>query len=848
MFCMLAIWAHSQSTKQSELQSSFAGGYGQAEVGGRFVGAEFHRSRPLPSRISFYYPVANSIDLSTDYWKRFESLPMAIGVQFDNGPRRLIGREAWTYTVSPHEAIFHSNDEHAEYTITYRFCLNEPAMVWSVCVKNIQQMSQKITLYTHVKPVLRTCQTYARKDSARVALNQESHAVQVNFDDADADSASVFVQNVGAIPSGSGTDAAELAASDSGTSNWISGTSVLSGSADKKVMAAVDKKIIPAAAFQYEINLGPGDSLAAVQVIGSCRRSEASAMAHRLRSSWHAEVNAYDSLITTRSLSEARFTTHDAVLDASAAWAKAILAANAHYINGAIVPMPCPAEYNFFFTHDVLMTDLGAVNFDLPRVRTDLNYVASLAKDTIIPHAYYWRDDGFKTEYCTPDNWNHFWFIIVNGTYLRHSHDRATARALYPLVTKSLQQILTQLQSDHLMYAFRPDWWDIGHIYGPRAYMTALAIRSLREYLFISSFLHMPTHALTGYERLADSMQVALTDRLWDEKMNYLINYNDGKKDGHYYMGSLLAVAYDLLDAGHGQRLVRTATERLLDKKIGVRAAMPPDFHTKESIDFYKFAGEEAGKPFVYINGGVWPHNNAWYAMALNATGEHDAALTFVKATMTVNGIEHSPNGQPAMYEYRMADPASAEYGSVDKPMFLWAGGFYLKTLYTLFGVRENEWNISLETSLPSGYDSVTYTLTDGMPRKFALSGSGKYLASLTQGRDRLPSLVLPVDRAARPEMCSLRRGKPDGAYLKSMGAILNNVRRNGKNELSCTLESFSGHKIVAVVISPSPAKRVAINGVTINTFASARNPDGVVETRIRFTGTDKPQTLTVRF
>src|SRR5437870_13328446 len=61
--------------KESGRSYFFDRHYGQVEVGGRYVGAEFHRSRPLPSRISFYYPVANSIDLSTDYLRRDESLP-----------------------------------------------------------------------------------------------------------------------------------------------------------------------------------------------------------------------------------------------------------------------------------------------------------------------------------------------------------------------------------------------------------------------------------------------------------------------------------------------------------------------------------------------------------------------------------------------------------------------------------------------------------------------------------------------------------------------------------------------------------------------------------------------------
>ena len=68
-----------------------AGGYLQSEnqplalveVGGPFAGAEFHHSRPVPTRISFYSPVANSVDLSTDYWQRWESIPVRVFVTVD---------------------------------------------------------------------------------------------------------------------------------------------------------------------------------------------------------------------------------------------------------------------------------------------------------------------------------------------------------------------------------------------------------------------------------------------------------------------------------------------------------------------------------------------------------------------------------------------------------------------------------------------------------------------------------------------------------------------------------------------------------------------------------------------
>ncbi|HEV8538974.1 MAG TPA: hypothetical protein VGR15_08665, partial [Bacteroidota bacterium] len=565
--------------------------YGQVEVGGRYVGAEFHRSRPLPSRLSFYYPVANSIDLSTDYWRRDESLPVAIGIAINGGKRKWIGREGWSYTVSPHRVRFENRDSLLQTSICYEFCLNEPAMVMTIAFMNISNKPLELVAYAHVRPALRTCQTYARKDSAQTLFDNNLQMVAAKFSDSDADRVAVFVVNGGEKPVSWTSDGGELAVTDSGTSNWTGSTHPLS----RRLLTGNGG--IPLAAFEFRKRIDAGDSLVVIQIVGSCREAELIEVANRLSASSKSEVMAYDELVRLKSEQSTIFRTGDQVLDASAVWAKGILAANAHYLDGKIVPMPCPAEYNFFFTHDLLMTDLAVVNFDLERVKSDLLYVASHSRDSVIPHAYYWRDDGFKTEYCTPDNWNHFWFVMLTASYLRHSHDDSTVRELLPLVTKSLEEVRRQVKSDHLAYAYRPDWWDIGHIEGPRAYTTTLAIRTLREFLFIGSFLGLQAGKLREYESLADSMQNALELRLWDDRMKYLTNYNEGKKDEHYYMGSLLAPAFGLLELARAKGLVETASKVLLDAKIGIRNAMPPDFHTREAINFYKFAGDEAGKP-----------------------------------------------------------------------------------------------------------------------------------------------------------------------------------------------------------------------------------------------------------
>lgn len=854
--CVITASIVGQTNSPDPLSYFFDGKHGQVEVGGRFVGAEFHRSRPLPSRISFYYPVANSIDVSTDYWKREESQPMVVGIQIDGGEKRWLGKEPWVYTLSPHKVKFEREEAGVKYAMSYEFCLNEPAMVFSLKIKNASAKPATISAYTHLRLVLRTCQTFARKDSAltefptgrsttrlvEVIDDASNNALLAYFDDLDTQQATCFVQNVGAVPAQWTTSSDELAVSDSGSSTWISSPAKLQG----KTFSS-GRKGIPVAAFVYERTLQPNDSLEIIQIIGSSRRAEVKNKLVHLADSWRSEIAAYDDFVRRKAQKEATFTTGDAWLDRSAAWSHAILATNAHYIDGHIVPMPCPAEYNFFFTHDVLMTNLAAVNFDLSRVKKDLLYVASHAKDGIIPHAYYWRDDGFKTEYCTPDNWNHLWFVLLSASYLRHSMDDSTTTVLYPLVKKSLEEILKQKKEDNLMYAFRPDWWDIGHVEGPRSYITILTIRALRDYVFMSATLKKNSN-LDEYERLADEMQNALQDKLWDAKAKYLMNWNGEQKDTHYYMGSLLAPAFSVLPDDKARDLVATATKELVAPEIGVRAAMPADFHTKESIAFFKFAGDEAGQPYYYANGGVWPHNNAWYVLALKSVGRVDDAVQFVKTTMTLDGVARSPMGIPAMYEYRYSDPSSKEFGKIDKPSFLWAGGFYLYTLYQVFGVKENEWNVSLAGPLPSSSESASYSLAVGKLKNVSVSGKGKHLQSCMIDGKAVPSLVLSLENQEASKI-DMKFGKPATPYLESVNATLHSAGSDSKaKSLTLVVSSFTGHKTIATLVGPTASKKVLIDAVVHSDVKTQPEVDGVKSFQIVLVGSGKRQTIKVLF
>jgi hypothetical protein len=160
---------------------------------------------------------------------------------------------------------------------------------------------------------------------------------------------------------------------------------------------------------------------------------------------------------------------------------------------------------------------------------------------------------------------------LLSASYLRHSSDIPMLEKLYPYIETSLNQVLQNKKEDGLVWAYRPDWWDIGRSYGPRSYMTILTIRALREFIYVSTVLNKNLNELSGHEKLALDMQKQLTERLWDDDLKYLINYfEDGSKDSHLYIGSLLAAHFDLLDQGKKTALLETAKRNLLDENRDV--------------------------------------------------------------------------------------------------------------------------------------------------------------------------------------------------------------------------------------------------------------------------------------
>jgi hypothetical protein len=322
-------------------------------------------------------------------------------------------------------------------------------------------------------------------------------------------------------------------------------------------------------------------------------------------------------------------------------------------------------------------------------------------------------------------------------------------------------------------------------------------------------------------------MKKALNEKLWDDKLGYLINhYKGGKIDTHYYMGSLIAPHLNLLNHERTDALVNSALYHLFDPKLGVYNMYPMDLENLK--DFLELKACEAGKPFYYANGGIWVNSNAWFALSLIADYKKDESFNFIKKTMTVDGIINSPNGQPAMYEYRISDYNNPNvYGKIDKPQFLWAAGWYIYSLYHLFGINENPWNITFAPYLIPDRKSCLFTMNAfGKLLNVNTTGRGKYIHSILYDGRKIPSAVI-LDNSKFNEV-EIVLGTPLTPYISNTNSLLEKCNYDfQKKALNLSLKAFTGHQNITQIISPFQPKAVYVDNEKLSQNLNIKNEDG---------------------
>lgn len=730
------------------------------EIGGREAGLEFHRGRALPSRISWYSPVANSIDIAQDYWTRDTSLVLTVHLDGET-----LGLDTKSVTWLPSRADFalpgggrisYSTSD----TLPVVVLKLTPAPDWAGKTVTVSTIAQ-----------LRSSHSYKTFNPEVVSSEAGGAWSEFPFDDTGFSRLSLVYAGHGEPGVG------EARAATLGGLTWLEASAVVQGEQPLVFLLTVSKL-----SDSLRTNWLPRDEALADAALYERRVQEA--MARKTVEGWPGDFLAH-----------------------GLRWSQAVMLANRHSLGGLVLPMPCPAQYNFFFTHDMLVTHLGTVRFDAGTVRHDLRALLEISQGSpVLPHAWYWKDDHYEVEWSGPDNWNHLWFLLLSGAYRRHTADRETLLQLAPMIDASLHTVAGHINGDTLMVAASPDWWDIGDAEGARPYLTALAARALEE--GVETLRWVGSGAGDSRELLetASGLRRNIT-KLWNDSTGYLHDWIGDERDPHYYTGALVAVWTGALDRQRSAQLVATAETVLLDPEIGVRNAMPPDFHTLNKK--YGFLEGEVGEPGLYANAGIWPQGNAWLALAQARLRRLDDALETITRYMTPLGVQASPGGQPSFYEYRMSDQSSDRYGRVDKPTFLWSGGWLVSAAYRIAGLLDSPWNLSLDPNLPSGVDTLRLHVVrpDGITTVERV-GRGKTFRRLIADGTEVHSAVL----LGSPSMLVAEAGAPESPCLASASAEVLAVEFN-RGRLEIALAGLPGRVIELAVDAPIPPSEVTVEG-----------------------------------
>jgi hypothetical protein len=166
----------------------------------------------------------------------------------------------------------------------------------------------------------------------------------------------------------------------------------------------------------------------------------------------------------------------------------------------------------------------------------------------------------------------------------------------------------------------------------------------------------------------------------------------------------------------------------------------------------------------------------------------------------------------------------------VDKPTFLWAGGWFIHVLYQLAGVRATPWTLSFDPDLPVGFEIIEFDLAaHGSTVRVSWSGAGMTFRRIRVDGLDVPSAVLmaPAGRI------HLERGMPEAPYVAAASGMVEGVRREG-NGLVVEMRTVPGQVVTLEVVGPEALRSVRAGGRTLPLDAATVAPlDDAVSTRV---------------
>jgi len=205
------------------------------------------------------------------------------------------------------------------------------------------------------------------------------------------------------------------------------------------------------------------------------------------------------------------------------------------------------------------------------------------------------------------------WFIIGEHVYKERYKDSSLFNKHKKAISKALTWLSYQDMSEDGMLEQLPttDWQDaFPHKYGHIINTQALYYRVL---------------ILNGEKEKAKKLKAVVNEKkgwkLWNKEF-YIAwrwkNHNQYKEIGSWFdsLGNILAIIFDLADKEKAEKILSHIKKQKIDMPYPVKAIYPPiKKGSKDWQDYFKDC--DAGKPYHYLNGGIWPYIGGFYVLAL---------------------------------------------------------------------------------------------------------------------------------------------------------------------------------------------------------------------------------------
>ncbi len=214
------------------------------------------------------------------------------------------------------------------------------------------------------------------------------------------------------------------------------------------------------------------------------------------------------------------------------------------------------------------------------------------------------------------------WFVIGHYVYKKRYRDASLFRKWKKEIDKTIVWLSYQDMGEDLMLEQLPttDWQDaFPHKYGRTINTQALYYKVLR---------------LIGKRRIARRLKFLVNKddgvNLWNGDFYWAYrwkNHNKYKEIGEWFdsFGNLMAIVFGLADKKMTKKIVAWIKEKSINEPYPMKAIFPAIRKgSKEWKNYYMDC--DAGKPYHYLNGGIWPFIGGFYVLALIRIGQYREA------------------------------------------------------------------------------------------------------------------------------------------------------------------------------------------------------------------------------